>query len=357
MKKKILFFHPLNDFSGSTTALRNMLEHDFSSDDKLDIVTDGENGALTTLGNVHLIQIWYPRLKTRKIFIVSFVFKIISFFVIALLKRKDYDLYYLNTITVYPVAIVGRICKKEIYWHIHEKFTYSSSFYAALERKIMLFVFNHTICTRIFVSNYIKDQYKRKEKCIEIIKPNLLSKNYINNILPIPIIDRKRNTILMLSSLTKSKGLFVFVEIANRMPNFSFILVISSTQEEINSFFNIRIPHNLQIYSRQDDVHPFMRRSDLLVNLTNPYLCIESFGMTIIEAMAYGIPAIVPNIGGPTEIVKNGYNGYCVDVTNVNLICEVIIKIFSTQLYYKMAENCFIESKKYFGYGSISNYC
>ena len=161
----------------------------------------------------------------------------------------------------------------------------------------------------------------------------------------------------MLSSLTKSKGLFVFVEIANRMPNFSFILVISSTQEEINSFFNIRIPHNLQIYSRQDDVHPFMRRSDLLVNLTNPYLCIESFGMTIIEAMAYGIPAIVPNIGGPTEIVKNGYNGYCVDVTNVNLICEVIIKILSTQLYYKMAENCFIESKKYFGYGSISNYC
>ena len=46
-------------------------------------------------------------------------------------------------------------------------------------------------------------------------------------------------------------------------------------------------------------------------------MCVETFGMTILEAMPYGIPAIVPNVGGPLELVQHGYNGYCVDVRNL----------------------------------------
>ena len=53
-----------------------------------------------------------------------------------------------------------------------------------------------------------------------------------------------------------------------------------------------------------------------MLNLSNPFLCVETFGMTILEAMAYGVPSIAPNIGGPIELIEDGYNGFCVDVTD-----------------------------------------
>lgn len=68
-------------------------------------------------------------------------------------------------------------------------------------------------------------------------------------------------------------------------------------------------------------------------------MVVETFGMTILEAMAYGIPSVVPNIGGPTELIKDGYNGYCVDTTNIHLIADAIIKTLSEEEYARLCEN------------------
>ena len=46
--------------------------------------------------------------------------------------------------------------------------------------------------------------------------------------------------------------------------------------------------------------------------------------MTILEAMAYGIPSIEPSAERPLEIVEDGKNGYCLDVTNLQLVSEKI---------------------------------
>lgn len=54
---------------------------------------------------------------------------------------------------------------------------------------------------------------------------------------------------------------------------------------------------------------------------------VETFGMTILEAMAYGIPAIVLNVGEPMEIVSDGYNGYCIDVSDVDVVSATVANI------------------------------
>ena len=75
------------------------------------------------------------------------------------------------------------------------------------------------------------------------------------------------------------------------------------------------------------------------MNLSDPELCIETFGLTIIEGMAYGLPAIVPNVGGPTEIVLNGYNGYTIDVTNAAEIARILEQCSDPCLYSSLFRN------------------
>ena len=69
------------------------------------------------------------------------------------------------------------------------------------------------------------------------------------------------------------------------------------------------------------------------MNLSDPEGWVETFGMTILEAMAYGIPSIAPSAGGPLEIVEDGKNGYCLDVTNLQLVSEKIRYVLDADNY------------------------
>lgn len=42
----------------------------------------------------------------------------------------------------------------------------------------------------------------------------------------------------------------------------------------------------------------------------------EGMPMTILESLSVGTPVIAPNIGGPNEIIKDGYNGLIYEVSN-----------------------------------------
>jgi glycosyltransferase involved in cell wall biosynthesis len=53
----------------------------------------------------------------------------------------------------------------------------------------------------------------------------------------------------------------------------------------------------------------FLRPLDCLLNPSFPA---EPFGMSIIEAMAIGIPVIATNAGGPAEIIEHGHSGILV---------------------------------------------
>ena len=102
--------------------------------------------------------------------------------------------------------------------------------------------------------------------------------------------------------------------------------------EEITTHFkNITLPGNLQLFAVQKDVHPFYQRASLVVNLSNPEYCVETFGMTLLEGMCYGLPVIGPPVGGPAEVVTNGVNGYCIDSRNTEMVAEKIRNIYNNK--------------------------
>ncbi|MFL0682071.1 MAG: glycosyltransferase [Algoriphagus aquaeductus] len=85
--------------------------------------------------------------------------------------------------------------------------------------------------------------------------------------------------------------------------------------------------------------NPLVSKLLLIVNLSHKDKVLETFGMTILEGMYFGLPAIVPTQGGVEELVENGVNGYKIDYTELEKIAEVIGEISSNvELWEKLSQ-------------------
>ena len=86
----------------------------------------------------------------------------------------------------------------------------------------------------------------------------------------------------------------------------------------------------------------------MLLNLSHPEEWIETFGLVILEAMYYGIPAIVPNVGGPTELVEDGINGYLVDPHNLDDVISKICHLMQNENLYNSFSSFALKKSKQF---------
>lgn len=334
--RPVIFFHPCNDYTGSTRVLSNVIAEKYDKEE-VTVVTERNNnkGFLSECSNVRIINVFNPKYKGKGIlFLSSLIWRFHSLF-LALVYGWRYETFYINTIIPYYAALVGRLYGKSIIWHVHEKF---------VERPMSIrfaeSVFNRTTAHRIFVSQYLKGQYPENASCSYEVKYNKLSQSYIDNVVKVDLKERSLNRILMLSSLSLHKGVDMFLRLASCMPEYDFVLIVSCNAKRIDDFFSqMTIPSNCKVLPAQSDIHPFLRKTDLILNLSNPLMCVETFGMTILEAMPYGIPAIVPNVGGPKEIVQNGVNGYCVDVRDLEMLSNYVRLSLNKENYRILSNN------------------
>jgi glycosyltransferase involved in cell wall biosynthesis len=101
--------------------------------------------------------------------------------------------------------------------------------------------------------------------------------------------------------------------------------------DEVSNFDEIYFPHSKLI--------KMYKSHDAYINLAR----IESFGITIIEAIAAGLPVISFNTKGANELVINNENGILVDEYNSNKMAEIIIdkikqKYFNKEINYQKIE-------------------
>ena len=149
--------------------------------------------------------------------------------------------------------------------------------------------------------------------------------------------------VLMICSLKRYKAVLEFVELASLNSVYEFKLVVNASQEEIDVFFtNTFLPPNLKIYPVQKNTHPFYSWADIVLNLSRTDEWIETFGLTILEGMAYGIPAIVPPVGGVAELIEENKNGALIDSNNIQLLSRRLKEILDNKaLYAEMKKNSF----------------
>jgi len=77
---------------------------------------------------------------------------------------------------------------------------------------------------------------------------------------------------------------------------------------------------------------------------------VETFGLTALEAMTAGLPVIVPSVGGITEIVEDGVNGYKIDIQQLDKIEQKIKTILNDFKLYKTLSNNALKTAQNFDY-------
>jgi glycosyltransferase involved in cell wall biosynthesis len=66
------------------------------------------------------------------------------------------------------------------------------------------------------------------------------------------------------------------------------------------------------------DTIPVYDASDVLLVTSNR----ESFGLTIVEAMARGVPVVATRCGGPEELISDGETGFLVDIGDTEAMAD-----------------------------------
>ena len=80
-----------------------------------------------------------------------------------------------------------------------------------------------------------------------------------------------------------------------------------------------------------DDIASYYQGLDVYVNTSFH----EGIPMSVLEAMAYGIPVVVPKVGGLQEFVKDGENGYLVDSRNPRDFCDRVLALYENEILRK----------------------
>ena len=351
--KHIVCFHLLNDYSGSPKVLSMVLKGLLKKGYTIDLITSQRGGALDELIFSEYVKIHrYSYTFSSHTFCVLLEYLYVQFYTFFFSFRYLFNrnvVFYLNTLMPIGPALAGKIMGKRVVYHYHENAFVKGFFYRMLA-SVMQWLADEIIC----VSNYQRSFLNRKRNVTVV--SNSLSIDFEKNCEKIQEVKRDYKTILMLSSLKLYKGILEFIQLAQRLPQYHFVLVINDSKENIDRFcsmYNIDCYDNLVIWDRQNDVIPFYRMASLVLNLSNKKEFIETFGLTALEALTAGIPIIVPTEGGISELVEDGVNGYKIDVQDLDKIELMIIQILSDKYRYNLLSKNAIRISSSYSYTSM----
>ena len=325
----IVCFHLYNDFSGSPIVLRMVLDGLLQHGYQVDLVTS-DGGVLDTLqGRERFRKHSYTYRFSPNPIATMLRYMAVQCYTFCLALRwafrKDV-VFYVNTLLPVGPALAGRLMGKRVVYHYHENAHVKGVFYQSLAW-MMQRLAHEIIC----VSHYQAASLAAGSK-VRVV-PNALPETFVDRMRPDAQRSYDNRNILMIASLKSYKGVREFMELSARMPDYRFTLVLNDSQTNINDYIKTHrlegvIGRNLTVYPRQSDVAPFYTRASVLLNLSDRTRVIETFGMTVLEAMSAGLPVIVPTEGGVAELVCDGENGYRIDVGDMDRIERRLKEMF-----------------------------
>jgi L-malate glycosyltransferase len=346
-KPKIICVHHLDDFSGSPRVLANVIVGLQQEGWEVTLMTNRQSEGFLKQIDVKKLLFDYD-FHLNKIKRMNVLAKAqYAMFRHVLRFRNTETLVYINTLLPFGAALGAWLTGQKVVYHFHEV----TIPFAPL-RLIAKSVAKLTATKGIFVSAYLQKNINILPKIDTIVAYNGLSTDFWEKstyALPDRMQKKTHKNILMLCSLKDYKGIPDFITLANKMPTFHFELVVNANEKEIENYLNNhKSSQNLQVFPCQSDTDAFYRRADVVLNLSRPEGWIESFGMTLVEALAYGIPVIGPEIGGPEEIIIDNFNGFKINGTNFEKLTSCIQQLTcDAKTYEQYAANARESAQKY----------
>lgn len=325
----IVFCHLLNDASGSPRVLRGVIKALNSENRRAKLFVGSAGRGVLENCNIPVSRYWYCR-SDKKI-ITMFTFLLSQFFLFfSLVSDRSIEknaIIYVNTLLPFGAALFGKLSGRNVIYHIHEIFIEPKAL-----RVFLCWVARLTSSKNIYIS-------KAHAAALPIADVPALQ---IYNALDQGLAEAASNStyqhrrdgifnVLMIASLRDYKGvpeLLTLIAMIEHRKDIQFVLLVNDEQNTIDRYFSRKTrPTMLMVHPRTNNPEKFYQSASLVLNLSRADICIETFGLTILEAMAFGVPVIVPPVGGPSELISDAVEGFVVDSRNTALLSERILTL------------------------------
>lgn len=310
--------HMLNDRSGSPRVLAACLREAVAQGANPILLCSKGPGFLSNIPGVEQRTIPYRLGSNKAETLVRYFHAQIWLFLHLLFRLQAGDAVYCNTLLPMGAALAGKLRGMRVVYHLHEPSVRPRALHLLLYA-----VAKWTATEALYVSDFLRAALPLPSAACYTVH-NRLDADFTLGLASIRAAHPKAEqpTAVLLSSLRAYKGLEALRQLAKTCPEWQFRLVTPEPVEAAAAFYGGSMPDNLKAIQGNGDVRPEYAQAWCVLNLSLPDAWVESFGMTILEGMAFGIPAIVPPVGGPMELVQNGSNGYGIDPNNSTAIAQ-----------------------------------
>jgi glycosyltransferase involved in cell wall biosynthesis len=159
-----------------------------------------------------------------------------------------------------------------------------------------------------------------------IVQKKLIGKLY--KLISIGRLDTNKNHQFLLDRMKDLKELGL---------QFHLTIIGEGDQREIlkNKINCLNLQSEVTLVGVKERVEEYLWQSDIYVHSAIS----EGFGLTLIEAMAAGLPVVSLDGGGNRDFIQNGFNGYLVNREEKSLFVEHILEIVKDNILYESLSN------------------
>lgn len=230
-------------------------------------------------------------------------------------------------------AMLSLVCKIPIYIYRHAPIGRATGIHN--EKKILIkeIIFGMSAIRAkkiIAISEYVADSITK-------LYPGLKNKvNVVYNGVDLSRfkIHKKEDdtfTVIYVGRLYKWKGVDILLKAAAKLRNYKFIIV-GKGQEE-NNLLQLKTElqlndDNVVFCGMQRDIPNWHNKADVFVH---PAIWEEGFGITLVEAMASGLPCVAFKKGAIPEIIQDGKSGFIVEKDTPEELAKAIEMVYNTK--------------------------
>lgn len=336
----ILFFFSTTNIGGAETNILKLSKEFENRGHKIYWAFLDNSGPMLQLADSRFTYIHF------KFNFLRLPFSILSYY--RFLKRNNIECVLNFGIRVEIISRILSKCSgvKRIISNIRSTDDWRNSFHTCIDRITSKSV-------DVWISNSLagKQAFHKREKVplnkIQVIynfielpnRTDVVSKNLKSEVFRIGI----------LANVLEKKGYLDLIKISAELKRENLFHIIKyAGRDEMNGLFERLIESN-NLKDNFDKLG-YINNKDSFFDGIDIFLLpsyLEGFPTSVLEAISYGKPVVVSNVGGIPEIIKNGKNGFICEPGDIRGFVSSILQLRNNEVYQSIVKNGFLSLKEY----------